>query len=222
MIPDLIICNEQISSTSKAKNLGVILDSALTMEPKINEICKKACWEIRNIGRLREMIDPRNCAILVQAYVTSKLDYCNALLYSCNAKHINKLQRVQNAAARLIACTRKFDPVTLIKKNLHWLPVKQRIVFKIIILCFKALYGKAPEYMQQLVSFKDNGSRRPKYLLKEPVDTTKTLKTVGDRSFAVAAYKLWNDLPKDIRKIDHYVNFKKLLKTHLFKEAYSC
>ena len=126
------------------------------------------------------MIDSRTCATLVQAYVISKLDYCNALLYNCSAKYLNTLQRVQNAAARLIACARKYDHVTEIKKNLHWLPIKQRIVFKIIILCFKALYGIAADYMQQLVSFKDSGSRRPKYLLNEPVDTTKTKKTVGD------------------------------------------
>ena len=76
--------------------------------------------------------------------------------------------------------------------------------------------------MQELVSFKDSGSRRPKYLLSEPVDTTKTKKTVGDRSFSVAAYKLWNGLPKDIRKIDDINIFKKCLKTHLFTKAYNC
>ena len=80
--------------------------------------------------------------IFVHAFVSSKLDYCNSLLYNIPKYVLNKLIFVQNAAARLITCSRKYDHITSILIDLHLLPIAERIKFKILLLTFKALYMK--------------------------------------------------------------------------------
>ncbi len=85
-----------------------------------------------------------NAEILIHAFMTLRLDYCNALLGCCSACLINKLWLVQNAAARVLTRTRKYDHISPVLSALHWLPVKHRIYFKILLITYKALNGLAP------------------------------------------------------------------------------
>ena len=89
---------------------------------------------------------------LVHAFMTSRLDYCNALLAGCPASSINKLQLVQNAAARVLTRSRKYDHITPILSSLHWLPIKFRIDYKVLLMTYKALNGLAPVYLTDLLS----------------------------------------------------------------------
>ena len=136
---------------------------------------------------------------------------------------IAKLQRVQNAAARLLMSCKKYDHVTPILINLHWLPVRYRTNFKILLLTFKALYGMTPSYIIDLINVKTNTrySLRSSegILLKHPSGRMK--KSFGDRSFSVAAPTLWNALPASLRNIKCISTFKSNLKTYLFKLAFS-
>ena len=85
--------------------------------------------------------------ILIHAFVSSKLDHCNSLLYGLPAYQLAKLQVLQNTAARVVSLTRKYDHITPVLESLHWLPVKFRIVFKVLLLVYKALNGMAPPYL---------------------------------------------------------------------------
>ena len=96
------------------------------MVPQVNSLCKTASYHLRNIARTRHLLSKESTGILVHAFVFSKLDYCNALLYGLPQCVIKKLQLVQNSAARLINCSRKYDYTTLLLIQLHWLPITQR------------------------------------------------------------------------------------------------
>ena len=133
------------------------------------------------------------------------------------------MQRVQNAAARLVTSTPRYCHITPILYELHWLPVKFRINFKLLLITFKALYGMAPNYIADLLNIKKKGNyslrSNDSIMLEYPKE--KSLRSFGDRSFSVAATKLWNELPEDIRNISSINVFKTALKTHLFKSAFS-
>ena len=159
----------------------------------------------------------------LHAFVTSRVDYCNSLLYGLPASHLNKVQRVLNAAARLVCRAPRYCRITPLLYELHWLPVRQRISFKILLFVFKAIHGFAPTYLRELVSIKRSGnynlrSSSDGLLLATPSYRSRV--TLGDRSFQVAAPALWNVLPREISSITDLGIFKRHLKTHLFREAF--
>ncbi len=123
---------------------------------------------------------------------------------------------------------RKFDHVTPSLVELHWLPIRQRVEFKTMLLVFKSVNGLAPEYLcELLVKYEQEYNLRSvtdtaswdEFLLKIP---RSKLKCCGDRAFSTIAPRLWNDLPYALRSLDDVETFKKGLKTHLFKKAYNC
>ncbi|KAK2170581.1 hypothetical protein LSH36_2g17002, partial [Paralvinella palmiformis] len=135
---------------------------------------------------------------VVHAFVTSRIDYCNSLLYGISDYNINRLQRIQNSAARIVTNTRKYDHITLILQKLHWLPVGHRIHFK-MLLTYKSINDMAPEYLCELVSIRKSSRKlrsSSQILLQVPVSR---LKSYGDCAFSVAAPNLWNRLLADIR-----------------------
>ena len=155
----------------------------------------------------------------MHAYVTSRVDYCNSLLFGLPNNMIRKLQSVINTAARVVTKTRKYDSISPVLYELHWLPVKFRVQFKLLLLVFKALNGMAPVYLTQKLSYIPISKLRSsnQNLLAIP---RSNLRAYGDRCFSVAGPKLWNSLPKNIRMCDSLELFKKRLKTHLFKSAF--
>ncbi len=154
-----------------------------------------------NIRRIRKYLTKETTKTLVHAFISSRSDYCNSLLYGLPNSQLNKLQRVQNAAAPLVLQESKFCRNKPLLRSLHWLPVKYHIDFKILILTFKAIHKIAPDYISNLISLKEPTRYRLRssytMLLRSPSE--KSLKTLGDRAFCMAAPALWNTLPYHIR-----------------------
>ena len=121
-----------LPSSVCVKNLGVLLDSILSMEGQIKSIIKKCFFNISNIGKIRKYLDEYNCKMLVNDLIISHLDYCNALYHGLPDCLLNQLQRVQNTAARLVLCYRKSAHITPVLMKLHWLPVQHRVKFKMM------------------------------------------------------------------------------------------
>ena len=132
----------------------------------------------------------------------------------------SRLQRVQNTAARLITRTRKREHITPVLCSLHWLPVRYRPQYKILVYTYKALNGTAPQYIQELVTpYQPPRSLRSETESFVCVPKTRTV-TYGNRCFGKAAAILWNGLPSDIRKAKTLSIFRKRVKTHLFTSAF--
>ena len=203
----------------KVKNLGVTIDQHLSLYSHVNNIVRNAFLNIREISFYRRYLTLDAAKTLMHAYVTSRVDYCNSLLFGLPNNMMRKLQSVLNTAARVVTKTRKYDSITPVLYKLHWLPVKFRVQFKLLLLVFKALNGKAPLYLTQKLSYIPVSKLRSsnQNLLVIP---RSNLKGYGDRCFSVAGPKLWNSLPKSIRMCDSIDLFKKDLKTHLFKSAF--
>ena len=187
------------------------------MTTHINSVCRSASLALRNIGRVRKYLSQSTTERLVHAFITSKLDYCNSLMYGLPSTEIQKLQRIQNSAARLVVkctCTNHISPFLY---NLHWLPVSDRISFKILLLTYKAINGLAPSYVTRLLSPYVPGRKlrsSSQGLLTTPKSNTATY---GDRAFSIAAPRLWNSLPYHIRNAQSVSHFKSLLKTYFFR-----
>jgi len=154
--------------------------------------------------------------------VTSKLDFNNCLLYGLPDCLILKLQRIQNAAARMVLRLPKHCHITPVLIQLHWLPITYRIDYKVLLMVYKALNNLAPEYIRDMLKYKPVTAHslrsNDQKLLMVPRSHTVTY---GDRNFRTYAPKLWNVLPFDIRNCDNVDKFKQLLKTVLFNRAFN-
>ena len=134
-----------IKPSSVVKNLGSWFDSKLNMLVHINKTCSSSFFYLYNLRRIRKYLTRQDTECLVHAFIGSKIDYCNGLLYGLPTSANSKLQRVQNAAARLVTGSPRFCHITPVLESLHWLPIKYRIHFKIVLLTFKCIYGLAPQ-----------------------------------------------------------------------------
>ena len=220
---DFRLCIGENSYTPSrcVSNLGVNQDEALTMEKHVSRVSRSCYHQLRSISKIRQYITVDACRSLIQATVTSRLDYGNVLLHNLPKKSLKRLQMVQNASARLITRTSRRTHITPVLIGLHWLPIQYRTAYKVLLYVYKAVHGEAPAYICNLVEeYVPTRSLRSasQHLLKVPSPRTVTY---GSRSFRVCGPQLWNELPPHVKNAQSLVAYKKLLKTHLFKLAYN-
>ena len=205
-VEPITIGESSIQPTTSARNIGVNFDSSLNMDSQIGKNCQSSYFWLRNIRRIRSHLT-----------FTATRTFCNALCQGLPQYQLDRLQRVQNSAARLITCVRRHEHISDMRMQLHWLPVKQRVCYKVMWLTFLAAYGRAPEYLCKLLEQRDVkctllSSRQISFI--QPHARTKTF---GDRAFAAAGPRLWNALPAELKNITDLDKFKNSLKTHLGK-----
>ena len=197
-----------------------MFDQTLSFGEHVSKLCKSSHYHLRNISRIRKYLDENSTETLVHAFVSSKLDYCNALLIGLPKYQIDRLQSVLNTAPHIITFTCKYDRITPVLVRLHWLPISYRIRFKVLLLTYKALNDLFPEYISELLNnakYIRNLRSQSQHLLSVPKSRTVTY---GNRALAVCAPKLWNELPFQLRMSSNIQAFKSGLKTTLFKMAY--
>ena len=220
-IQSTTVAGEVIKNSSLLRYLGALLNPSLTMSEFVNKKCQTALWNIQKIKQIRKFLTIDSLKIVVDALVTSHLDYANGILFGIPEKYINKLQRIQSIAAKLILGRKKHDSLTDCLKTLHWLPIKARLDFKILLMVYNCSKGHAPEYLIDLLKpCDDTNTRNSKkhYQLKVPSISKQTF---AARSFSFAGPSLWNKLPNNIRQINSNDAFKKALKAYLF-DQYLC
>ena len=136
-LPTIKVDNSSpIVPSDKVKILGVIFDRHMVMDRFVSLTCKSASFQLHRFWKIRQYLDTTTAKKLVQALVLCYLDYCNSLFYNIPDSQLGKIQIIQNSAARLITGTKKYSPITPVLQQLHWLPVKSRISFKLLLLTF--------------------------------------------------------------------------------------
>ena len=163
------------------------------------------------------------CSQLIHALVTVRIDYCNSLLYGLPDQSLNRLQRIVNTAARILCRIPKFGHISGTLMDLHWLPVQQRVLFKVLILTYQTYHKTAPRYLCDLITPYSNSCnlRSNNQLLLASCQPRTKLKTYGERSFQYAAPNERNNLPLIIRESPSLAIFKNKIKTFLFHSTYS-
>jgi len=140
-----------IHVSTEAMFLGVLLDSALIFVPHIRRLSGRCFYRLRQMRIVRKSLTQEAAKTMVHAFITSRIDYCNSVMYGASTVHIRPPHNVLNAAARLILCKRNYDRITAaIRHSLHWLPVQQRIDCKLYVLVYKCLHQGAPVYLSEL------------------------------------------------------------------------
>ena len=211
----ITISNAQIPFKKSVKNLGFTLDCHLTMNAHVSNIARTCYFELRRLASIRRFLTSTAIATIVSAFVLSRIDYCNSLLFGSTHVVTSHLQRIQNYAARVILRIPKSSSITTHLKSLHWLSVKVRSTYKIACLCYHCHSSTAPSYVTGMLhrkSLHTRITRSSSYSMPLLNGHAHSKATLGDRSFSFASSAVWKSIPNDVRcdKYEFYLVVVKL------------
>ena len=218
-LPDdfhVTLIEKRITPTISARDLGIQFDSTLSFNEHIANTVSTCIAILCQINRVKHLFDPRMLESIISFLVFSKLYYCSNVWSSTSKKNIERLQKVQNFAARIITGTQKYEHITPILKQLNWLPVSDMLKYFVGVLAFKCLNGLAPDYLnsyfQERLSLHDRNTRN-----KQKLNIPAYRSAAGQRTFEYRAVSLWNSLPCNITVHDNSKDFKSKLYNYLFE-----
>jgi len=218
---DVVVLGARVAVSDTTRDLGVVIDRDLSLAAHVTAVCRSGYYQLRQLRPVVRPLSVHATKTLVQAFISCRLDYCNSLLYGIGDGLLRRLQSVQNAAARLVTGARRCDHITPVLRQLHWLPVRQRIAFKVAGFVHQSLAGVSPAYLVDDIRLLSDVSRRPSLRSNSnemrKLVVPRTHNNLGDRSFSVAGPRLWNDLPPGLRRPGlSFASFRQSMKTHLF------
>lgn len=215
---EIMVDGTRIVSKAFIRDLGVTLDSALTMERHVNLICKSAFYHLRVISKVRKFLSSAHAAILVSSLAISRIDYCASLLHGISKKQQLQLQKILHYSIRMVDKLRRNDSVSdaLIKRK--WLSIQDRVKLRLAVVAFVALKFKEPKMLASLISPVLYSSERVLRSQSAGVlMVPRVMKKIGERSFAVAAPKLLNALPESINREGSKMAFKEGVTQHMWR-----
>ena len=222
-VDSVTVAGTTVSTSDTITTLGVQLDNRLSFNRHVNSLCKSCNFHIRALRHIRLTLTDDMAKAVATSMVSSRLDYCNSLLYGISNSNLDKLQRIQNSLARVVTYNKptnnfQASSTSQLLHNLHWLPIRSRIEFKIALLTYKILSTHQPAYLSNII----HPYIPPRVLrsgdlnkLEKPLVTT----NFGSRSFSVASPTVWNSLPVSVKTCSSVSAFKHHLKTYYFTKA---
>ena len=156
---------------------------------------------------------------VANALVSSRFDYCNSLLYNIADKDLSRLQRVQNCLARVVFKAHRFCHVTPLRKSLHWLPVRERIQFKLCCTTYQVMSNQQPHYLFSMLSPADT-SRGLRSSSHGNLKVPRVKTNFGSRAFSVSGPVTWNSLPTHVKLSKSFLLFHRSLKSHFFNQVF--
>ena len=208
-----------LSPADVVHNLGVLFDAKFCFTIHVNSAIKSCFISLRDLHRIRRFLSVDTSVVIANALVSSCLDYCNSLFRSLSSRNATRLQYVQNALARFVTGALKYTHITSTLRTLHWLPIRQHIIFETLVLVYKYFASYLPLYKSAMNTRRSN----PKNLFLQVPSYCASIhksKVHFNNSFSYDAPKLWNDLPYDIRSAPNLSSFKSRLKTYLFQKSF--
>lgn len=219
-ITSVAVSDADIQPSPVIKSLGVTLDSRLTFDDHVAEVCRACYCHIRALRHIRESLPSDVARTVACSIVGSRLDYCNSLFVGMSRSNFNKLQRVQNTLAKVVLRRRKFEHATPALIELHWLPVEHRVTFKLATLVHKIKTSGQPIYLRELLRDYEPG-RNLRSATKNLLCEGRVRTVLASRAFTHSAAAVWNRLPDFIRNCNSISIFKRHLKTHLFNHSFN-
>ena len=214
------VAGSPIKLQSSIKNLGVYLDSTISFDKQVSETCKACYFHIRALRHIRASLTTEASKTVAAAIVGSRLDFCNSLLAGTSVSNLARLQRVQNILARVVAQKPRFCHITSVLSDLHWLPVRHRISFKIAAVTYRVLQFQQPSYLASLIPrYVPARALRSSSSFSMCVPPRKTT-MAASKSFSSVASGIWNALPNHLSSVLTLLVFRRALKHHLFLLAY--
>ena len=214
------VAGSPIKLQTSIKNLGVYLDSKMSFDKQLSDTCKACYFHIRALRHIRASLTTEASKTIAAAIVGSRLDFCNSLVAGTSVSNLARLQRVQNTLARVVAQKPRFCHITPVLSDLHWLPVRQRISFKIATVTFRVLQSQQPSYLSSLIPrYVPARALRSSSSFSICVPSRKTTMAVS-KSFSSVASIIWNALPNHLSSIPTLPVFRRARKHHLFPLAY--
>jgi hypothetical protein len=217
--PAFQFAGNSVSRSNSIRVLGVTIDQHLTFDSHVSKVVQSCNYHIRGLRYVRQLIDKDMANTLSCSIVSSRLDYCNALLYGMTQKNFNSLQRVQNSLARVVCNAPYRSPPQPLLKSLHWLPVIERVEYKLAAMTYKVLLHQEPSYLlQHIDQYKPVRTLRSSNSTLLNVPPTKTI--TAARAFRISAPTVWNSLPSEVRESSSQPQFLRRLKGHLFQRVF--
>jgi hypothetical protein len=213
-----------IPTSDDVRSLGITIDHSLSFSKHIDITCKAASYHVRALRHIRKFISADDAMTIATAMVSSRLDYCNSLLYGTSTSNINKLQRIQNTVARVVTCTSRQQHIAPILADLHWLPVSSRIDYKLALLTYKTLSTQTPNYLFELLHFNQPARQlRSSINVANKLFIPRTSIRFADRAFSHAAPVIWNSLPARLTTdLSRDISvFRRELKTHFYRQSFA-
>ena len=208
----------RLSASTSVRNLGVQIDEKLKMDAQVMSCCRSCYYHMRRIRQVRHLLSPSSLRALVVAFVLGRIDYCNSLYAGCSKTVLQRLQRVQDSAARLVHGASRLETAMPLIRELHWLPVPSRIQYKLSMLMYDVFHGVAPGYLVNLC--RPCGDARLRSTSRGQYVVPFSRLSFGQRSFRTTGPRAWNSLPDHVRTAPSRTIFASRLKTHLYTLAY--
>ena len=209
------IGNNAFKPANRVRNLSFVIDSLLKNSPHVNKITSSCYCTLHNIAKIRPSLDTKSAQLITQALVTSCLDYCNTLLAGYSKYQIDNLQCIQNMSCQVDCNINKYDHISPAMRDLHWLKIPERIIYKLCLLVYKFCRNLALKYLSELLPSRT--SSRP-LRSSHSVNITEVYfknSQCQSSSFSSAGPRAWNSLPTRVKTAQSLNSFKSLLKTHL-------
>ena len=212
--PTISFLGEDLIASAFANDLGVILDSTLSYDEHTTKLVSTCMSKLCQIYQVKDCFNKDTLKLIIESLVLSKLFYCSTVWANTSESNIKKLQLVQNFAARIITGARKYDHITPHLQELGWLPVKDHLRYRDLLIMFKCLNDMAPGYLSTKFSTRSSVHGRETRNMNDlevPIFKTNS----GQRTFRFRAAKLWNGLDCRLKDISSFITFKKQLKQNM-------